>query len=357
MLYKLEMPVRKNYAGRRDIAAERRIGGNMAKAVYFNIDDNLDYENALLKEWGITDLKLVEIKDREGKKSFVEYLQEEKADGLVVEYEKVTKEVMNQLPDLKIVSLQSIGYNNVDAAAATEHGICLTNVPGFCAEEVAVHAVGFAIDLVRKISFYDRSVRAGKWDPLIGYKTCRMTGMNFGLVFFGEIPKKMVPVLKALGLNIIVYAPTKTKEYIAGFGCEKADTLEELLQCSDFVSLHTPLKPETTHMISEPQLRLMKKSAFLINTARGAVVDEPALVKALREGWIKGAGIDVIEDETNEKSELFGLENVVITPHAAFISEDSFFDARRRSLKQLVMRLSQKTVPEHLVNKDVRIKF
>ncbi len=329
----------------------------MAKAVYFNIDDSLDYENSLLKEWGATDLELVEIKDKEGKKSFVQYLQEEKADGLVVEYEKVTKEVMDQLPDLKIVSLQSIGYNNVDAVAATEHGICLTNVPGFCAEEVAVHAVGMAIDLVRKISFYDRAVRAGKWDPLLGYKTYRMSGMTFGLIFFGEIPKKMVPILHALGLKVIVYAPTKTKEYIAEFGCEKVETMEELLQRSDFVSLHTPLKPETTHLISEPQLKLMKPSAFLINTARGAVVDEPALVKALKDGTIKGAGIDVIEDEVNEKSDLFFLENVVITPHAAFVSEDSFYDARKRALKQLVMRLSQKVTPEHLVNKDVVIKF
>ncbi len=329
----------------------------MARAVYFNIDDNLDYENSLLKEWEVTDMELVEIKDKEYRKSFVAYLQEEKAEGLVVEYEQITREVMEQLPDLKIVALQSIGYNNVDAAAATQLGICLTNVPGFCAEEVAVHAVGMAIDLVRKISFYDRSVRAGKWDPLIGYKTYRMTGMTFGLVFFGEIPKKMVPILKALGLEVIVYAPTKTKEYIESYGCEKVDTLEELLSRSDFVSLHTPLKPETIHMISEPQLRLMKKSAYLINTARGSVVDEPALVKALREGWIKGAGIDVIEDEVNEKSELFFLENVVITPHAAFISEDSFYDARRRALKQLVMRLSRKVTPEHLVNKDVVIKF
>lgn len=325
----------------------------MAKAVYFNIDDNLEYENSLLSEWGVRDLELVEIKDREGKKSFVAHLREEKAEGLVVEYEQVTRKVMEQLPHLRIVSLQSIGYNNVDAKAATELGICLTNVPGFCAEEVAVHAVGMAIDLVRKITFFDRTVRAGKWDPLLGYKTYRMTGMTFGLIFFGEIPKRMAPVLKALGLKILVYAPTKTAEYLAGFGCEKAETLEELLGRSDFVSLHTPLTPETRHLISGPQLRMMKSGAFLINTARGPVVDEPALVRALKEGWIKGAGIDVIEDEANEASDLFGLENVVITPHAAFVSEDSFYDARRRALRQLVMLLSEKKTPEHLVNKDV----
>ncbi len=327
----------------------------MPKAVYYNIDDNLDYENSLLREWGVTDLELVEIKDKEGKKPFVEHVKD--FDGLVVEYEQITAEVMDQLPNLKIVSLQSIGYNNVDAGAATAHRICLTNVPGFCAEEVALHAVGMMIDLVRKISFFDRSIRAGHWDPLLGYKTYRVTDKTFGLVYFGEIPKMMVPILHAMGLKVLVFAPTKTKEFLAEYGCEKAETLDELLQTSDFVSLHTPLMPHTYHLISKPQLEMMKSSAFLINTARGSVVDEPALVEALKTGVIKGAGIDVIEDEASEKSELFGLENVVMTPHAAFVSEDSFYDARKRALRQLVMRLSQRVRPEYLVNKNVEIEF
>ena len=330
----------------------------MAKVLYFNIDDNLDYENSLLEEWGIKDIELIERKDKEYKKDFISHVKESQTDGLVVEYEQVTREVIEQLQNLKIVSLQSIGYNNVDIKAASDHGICVTNIPGFCAEEVAVHAIGFLIDLVRKISFYDRSVRSGKWDPLLGYKTFRLTGMIFGMVFFGEIPKAMVPILKALGLNVLVYAPTKTKEYLAEFGCEKAESLAELLENSDFVSLHCPLIPDVTyHLIGEDELRKMKANAFLINTARGSVVDEKALVKALKEGWIKGAGIDVIEDEANEKSELFALENVVITPHAAFISEDSFYDGRKRALKQLVMRLSDKVRPSSLVNKEITIKF
>jgi len=328
----------------------------MSKVLYFNIDDNLDYENSLLKEWGVSDMELIEIKDKEYKKSFVDHVRDSKADGLVVEYEQVTKEVMEQLPNLKIVSLQSIGYNNVDIPSATRQGICVTNIPGFCAEEVSVHAIGLMIDLVRKITFFDKAVRAGVWNPLIGYKTYRLTGLTFGMVFFGEIPKAMAPILKALGLKIRVYAPTKTKEYLKGFGCEKVETLEELLKTSDFVSLHCPLIPDVTyHLIGEKELQMMKESAFLINTARGAVVDEPALVKALKEGWIKGAGIDVIEDEANEKSNLFELENVVITPHAAFISEDSFYDGRKRALKQLVMRLSEKTRPSSLVNKNVEL--
>lgn len=330
----------------------------MAKVLYFNIDDTLDYEKSLLEEWGVGDIELIEIKDKEYKKDFVSYVRDCAADGLVVEYEQVTREVIEQLPNLKIVSLQSIGYNNVDIAAATEHGVCVTNIPGFCAEEVAVHTVGFLLDLVRKLTYLDKTVRSGQWDPLAGYKTYRLTGKTFGMVFFGEIPKTMVPILKALGLKLLVYAPTKTKEYLAEFGCEKAETLDGLLEEADFVSLHCPLiEGVTYHLIGEAQLRKMKPTAYLINTARGAVVDEPALVKALKEGWIKGAGIDVIEDEVNETSELFAFDNVVITPHAAFVSEDSFYDGRRRALKQLVMRLSEKVRPSSLVNKDVKILF
>lgn len=324
----------------------------MREVLYYNIDDTLDYENRLLKEWNVDGIHLTEVKDKIGKKTMAEYAKS--ADGLVVEYEQVTREEMELLPDLKIISLQSIGYNNVDVNAATEAGICVTNAPGFCAEEVATHAVGMMIDLARKMTFFDRSVRRGKWNPLLGYPLHRMSGQTAGLVFFGAIPKKMVPLLHALGMRVLVYAPTKAKEYLAGFGCEKAETLDELLEASDFVSLHTPLLSSTTHLIGTPELKEMKKTAFLINTARGPVVDEPALVEALKSGEILGAGIDVIEDETNEKSELFHLENTVITPHAAFVSVDSFYGARKIALSQLVQRLCREERPEFLVNKDVR---
>lgn len=334
------------------------IGGTIMdkkKVLYYNIDDSLDYENSLLKEWGIDSMELVEIKDREGKKSFIEYAYD--FDGVVVEYQQMTKEIIESLPNLKIITLQSIGYNNVDISAATENNVCVTNIPGFCTEEVALHTIGMIIDLVRKITFLDRLVRKGKWDPLSGYKTYRLTGKTIGLYFFGSIPKAMMAMLKAMGLNVLVYAPTKTKEYLGGFGAEKVETFDELLIKSDFVSLHCPLMASTTHLISERELKLMKESAYLINTARGKVVDETALIKALKGGWIKAAAVDVIEDEDNEQSELFSLENTVITPHAAFISEDSFYEGRRRALKQLVLRLAKNEKPESLVNKELEIKF
>jgi D-3-phosphoglycerate dehydrogenase len=262
------------------------------------------------------------------------------------------------MKNTKCVSLQAIGYGNVDIKAATEYGICVTNAPGFCTEEVAAHTVGFMIDLVRKITYLDRSVRAGSWDPLLGGKTFRMSGKTVGLVFFGSIPKYMIPILKALDMKVQVYAPTKTVEFLADYGCTKVDTLEELLKTSDFISMHTPLIPDVTyHMMGEEQFKLMKDSAYFINTARGGVVNEPALVKALKEGWIKGAAVDVIEDEANEKSELFELENCIITPHAAFVSEDSFAQARIMALNNLKQRISDNIIPENLVNKDVADKL
>jgi D-3-phosphoglycerate dehydrogenase len=221
---------------------------------------------------------------------------------------------------------------------------------------VAIHTIGLAIDLTRKITFFDKNVRGGKWDPLIGYKTYRMSGKTYGMIYFGAIPKIMAPILRAMGMRVLVFAPTKTREYLAEFGCEKAETLDELLEQSDYVSAHCPLIAGVTyHLMGEEQFNKMKPGAYFINTARGSVADEQALVKALENGIIKGAGIDVIEDEANEKSELFRFnDNVVITPHAAWISEDSFYSARRIALEQLVTRLSRNAQPENLVNKELK---
>jgi D-3-phosphoglycerate dehydrogenase len=331
----------------------------MSKVVYYNVDDTLDFENQLLKEWGINDIELVEFKNNEDRDKPEVFLDATKdAEGVVVEYFQITSDVLAKMKNTKIISLQAIGYSNVDISAATKNGICVTNSPGFCTQEVALHTIGMMIDSVRKITLLDRSVRSGKWDPLLGGKTFRMSRKTVGLVFFGSIPKYMIPILKAMEMDIICYAPTKTPEFLAEYGVRKVDTLEQLLKESDFVSMHTPLIPGVTeHMMGEAQFKMMKASACFINTARGGVVDEPALVKALKEGWIKCAAVDVIEDEANEKSELFELENCIVTPHAAFVSEDSFAQARIIALKQLVERLHDNKVPTNLVNKEMADKL
>lgn len=321
------------------------------RVVYYNIVDNLDYENSLLRKWKIDSLELVEVKNRDGGRTFADFAAE--ADGAVVEYESVTRPVMEKLKRCKIIALQSIGYNNIDIPAATENGICVTNAPGFCTQDVALHCVGLLIDLARSISYFDRRVRAGAWDYDAAPKMHRIRGKTAGLVFFGSIPKAMVPMLNGLGLRVLVYAPTKAAEYLSSFGAEKADTLDELLRKSDFVSLHMPLKKETFHMIGARQFGQMKKTAFLINTARGAVVDEEALAAALRDGAIAGAAVDVVEDAEGRETALTGFENTVVTPHTAFLSEESFYTAREIALRQLVQRLARREAPENLVNREL----
>ena len=324
----------------------------MKKLVYYNTTGSLSYERDLLKSWGVTDIELVEVKETDTSK-ISEHLKD--ADGVVVIYDRIDESVLQKCSKLKCVSVQSIGYDNLDIKAATKYGVCMTNAPGYCEEEVAEHTIGLMLDLVRKLSFYDRNVRAGQWNPLKGFKTYRLSGKNFGMVFFGHIPKLVAPVVKALGMNVLVYAPTKSAQDLHEFGCEKVDTLEELCERSDVLSLHCPLIDGVTyHLIGEKELKLMKKTSFLINTARGEVVDEKALVKALKEKWIMGAGVDVIEDEENGKSELFELTDcTVITPHAGFLSEDSFFKAREIALRQQVQCLVEGRKPDNLINKDL----
>ena len=320
------------------------------RVVYLNLKSGLTYERELLKQWGVQELELVEMQDESGTRPLWELL--EGAQGAVIGYDQITAEIIEHLSEMKILALQSIGYNNIDVEAAAKAGICVTNAPGFCAEEVAVHTVGMAIDLVRKITFLDRSVQRGEWEAIQGYPARRIQGMTFGMVFFGAIPQLMAPMLRALGMKLLVYAPTKTAEFLENFGAQKAETLEELLENADIVSMHTPLCEQTWHMMGEQQFQRMKRDAFFINTARGAVVDEAALVRALKEGQICAAAVDVIEEgEGHAKSEIFGLENAIVTPHAAFFSEESYRAAKRIALEQIVCLLCRQTLPENLVNR------
>lgn len=324
----------------------------MNKVVYYNVGGSLDYERDLLKSWGIDDIDLVEVKETDTSK-ISEHLKD--ADGAVVIYDRIDENVLSSCPKLKCVSVQSIGYDNLAIEAASRYGVCITNAPGYCEQEVAEHTVGLMLDLVRKISFYDRKVRQGEWNPLKGYKTYNLKDKYFGMVFFGHIPKLVAPVVKALGMKVLVYAPTKSAYEIEAYGCIKVDTLRKLCQRSDVLSLHCPLIDGITyHLIGEKELRLMKKTSFLINTARGEVVDEKALVHALKENWIMGAGVDVIEDEENGRSKLFELKDcTVITPHAGFLSKESVFKAREIALAQQVQCLHERRRPDNLVNKDL----
>lgn len=316
----------------------------MKKVVYYNMPGDIEYEKSLLNKWNVHDIQLVQMKRNNLPEDIDEF------EGLVTEYIQITDDILKKLPKLKIISLQSIGYDEIDVKAARKYGIDVTNAPGYCSEDVATHAVALLLALARQIPLFNCETHEGKWNPYAGSIMHRLSGKRAGLCSFGNIPQKEVPMLKGFGIQVSSFDPGRDKEYMSERGVEKCETLEQLLKTSDFVFLHTPLFPETFHMIDEHALSIMKKGAVLINVSRGALIDQNALVRALKNGKLSAAGLDVLEDEENRHTELFDMDNVIITPHSAFLSEDSLKQSRRMALEQLVSRLSKGARPEFLVN-------
>lgn len=267
----------------------------------------------------------------------------------------IDREVMEAAgPNLKVIANYAVGYNNIDVEEATRRGIMVTNTPGVLTETTADLAWALMMSVARRIVEADRFVRAGKfrgWEPMLFLGT-DVFGATLGLVGFGRIGQAMAR--RALGFNMrvlyydLVRAPFHVeKELRAEFRA-----LPELLQEADFVSIHVPLTKETYHLIGEKELRLMKKEAYLINTARGPVVDEKALVRALKEGWIRGAALDVFEREPEIEPELLELDNVVLAPHIGSASYATRTKMAVMAAENLVRALRGE-IPPNLVNPEV----
>ncbi|WP_168929590.1 C-terminal binding protein [Nocardioides sp. GY 10127] len=315
---------------------------------YANIGDDLDHERGLLRAWGVEGLELAEVDPGDASPAALRAALAD-ADAVVTEGVQLDREVLAGLPHLRHVALQSIGTNTVDLVAAAELGVRVSHAPGFCVEEVATHTAGLVLDLARHLTRYDRRVRAGSWEPLPDDLPLprRLRGQRVGLVFFGAIPRALVPLLRPFGVEVAVWAPTRSADDLAAAGVTPVATLDELLRTSDVVSLHCPLLPTTHHLVGARELALMKPDAVLLNTARGEVVDEAALVAALRDGTIAAAGVDVIEDEATGRTALTELDNVVLTPHSAFLSRESYLQAREMALESVVDTLVHGTAPRH----------
>lgn len=227
---------------------------------------------------------------------------------------KVTRRVIEAAPKLKVIGRAGVGLDNIDLKAAEERGIKVVNSPGASSRSVAELAIGLLFAVARKIAFADRKMREGVWAK----KQCmgiELEGKTIGVVGFGRIGYEVAKIAKALGMNVLLYDPYPNEERAREVG-GKFVPLEELLKESDVVTLHVPLLDATYHLINEERLKLMKPTAILINAARGAVVDTDAFVKALQEGWIAGAGLDVFEEEPLPADHpLTKLDNVVLTPH------------------------------------------
>jgi D-3-phosphoglycerate dehydrogenase len=278
------------------------------------------------------------------------------ADVLIASTAPMGRDFLNQLPQLKGIVRLGIGVDSVDLDAATDLGIVVANVPEFCQDEVAEHALGLLLAVTRKIALADRLTRQGKWVVGIQERMLpmrRLRGQTLGLVGFGRIAQRLTGMAKALGLRVIATDPYAAPEVAKAAGVSLMP-LEELLPQADIVSLHVPLTSETHLLISADAFALMKHGAILINTSRGPVVDEVALEEALADGDLGGAGLDVLETEPPKiPHPLLEFDNVVVTCHYASCSFEAYADLRR-SVSEQTAQILRGEFPRHLVNTRVK---
>ncbi|MBI4013064.1 MAG: C-terminal binding protein [Candidatus Rokubacteria bacterium] len=267
------------------------------------------------------------------------------ADAILTTWKRVGPAVLDAAPRCRIVSRYGVGVDNIAVDHATSLGIVVTNVPDYCAEEVSDHAMALLLACARRVVTFATATRRGVWDVRAGRPIPRLRGQTLGLVGFGRNARALAPKAAGFGLRILAYDPWVPADAVAPFGTLAAD-LETLLRESDYVSLHVPLTPETRSLIDARTLRLMKPTAYLVNTARGPIVDEAALHRALTEGWIAGAGLDVLATEPAAAGHpLLALENVIVTPHAAFYSEASIEELTRKAAERVVAVLRGELPP------------
>lgn len=275
-----------------------------------------------------------------------------RADAVLTNWKRVPPEALDAAPGCLVVSRFGVGLDNIPVDHATQLGILVTNVPDFCLQEVSDHALALVLACARRIVPFARSTRSGTWSLELGRGLPRLAEQTLGLVGFGNIARTLAPKAQGAGLRVLAYTPRSTLGTLPD-GTVITNDLDELLAASDYVSLHAPSTPATVGLIGEEELRRMKPAAYLVNTSRGALVDEEALARALREGWIAGAALDVLAQEPPPADHpLLALDNVIITPHAAFYSETAIAELETKAARNVADVLSG-TLPETVVNPSV----
>ena len=298
-----------------------------------------DLEMEALREAGV-DAEIVEAPATED--GFLDAARD--ADAIYAKGIPITKKIIDGLAKCRVISLGSVGVDSVDVKAATERGIPVTNVPDTFIEEVADHAMCLLLAGFRRLVEQDRMVREVRWKegrPAL-LKIPRLMGQTLGFISFGRVARAVAKRAAPFGLRMMAYDPFVDETLISEHGVMPA-TLNEVLEQSDFVSMHAPARPEVHHMLREEHFRRMKRSAIFINTGRGPTVDESALIRALQQGWIAHAALDVLEVEPPAPDNpLLRMENVTLTAHVASASA-RFDEARKRRVGQeLALVLSGK---------------
>ena len=274
------------------------------------------------------------------------------ADAILTCWKDVPAEALDIAPNCQMVSRYGIGLDNIPIGRATELGMLVTNVPDFCLEEVSDHVMALLLATARQMFPLARTPERSGWTRETPRPIPRVKGQTLGLIGFGNIARALVPKALGFGLRVIAYTP-RLRPQDAPQGVEVTNDLSEMLAASDYVSIHCPLTEETAHLIDDAALAQMKSDALLINTSRGGVIDEEALTRALREGRIGGAALDVTDPEPpSADNPLLTLENVIVTPHAAFYSVAATAELARKAAENVVTVLRGE-VPKTVVNAEV----
>ncbi len=274
------------------------------------------------------------------------------ADAILTCWKDVPAEALDIAPNCSVVSRYGIGLDNIPIGRATELGMLVTNVPDFCLEEVSDHVMALLLATARQLLPLARTPERSGWTRETPRPIPRVSGQTLGLIGFGNIARALVPKALGFGLRVIAFTPRLRPED-APDGVETTNDLGQMLAESDYVSIHCPLTEETAHIIDDAAIGQMKRSALLINTSRGGVIDEKALIGALQEGRIAGAALDVTDPEPPAADNpLLSLENVIVTPHAAFYSVAATAELARKAAENIVTVLRGE-VPKNLVNAEV----
>ncbi len=275
------------------------------------------------------------------------------ANIIVVNMAKIDKEVLSNLKKCKLIIRHGVGYDNIDIKSAREFNITVSYVPDYCSEEVAEQAVMLLLIAYRRIvqQFESMRISVGKkeWDFSPVVPVIRFSGKNAGIIGCGRIGQKVLKILRGFDINVLVHDPLLSEKRVKELGITNM-SLKEVLEQSDMVTIHCTLDSSTYHIIGEKELRMMKPEAVIVNTARGAIIDNEALAKACKEKWIAGAGIDVFENEPPQNNfSLFGLDNVILTPHISWYSEDAGWDIRKKIVEDIKRYLNGQK-PRYSVN-------
>lgn len=278
------------------------------------------------------------------------------ASAVVVIDRKVSSKLIENLEKCKILMALSVGYDCIDVKAATRRKIPVSNVPTYCTDEVANHALTLLVSVARKLFLLINSTKKGNWDYNVAKPIFNFRNKKLGIVGLGRIGRALVPKVKGLGIEPLAYDPYLSDDIFSLCGVERVYEFDDLLEKSDYISIHAPLTGETEKMFDRRVFSKMKETSILINTARGRIIDEDALYEALTRGKIAGAGLDVLSKEPPPKDhKLFSVENIIVTPHIAWYSEESFRRSMELAMDEVIRAIQGKR-PWYTVNPEVFYK-